>query len=50
MGPRRSRAIGLAKTRLQRLVTATAIDLMRLAAWVGSAPDPRPDGSRSLAS
>ena len=35
MGLRRSRYIGLAKTRLQHLVTAAAINLVRLAARVG---------------
>ena len=35
MGLRRARYVGLAKTRLQRLVTAAAINLMRLAAWIG---------------
>ena len=38
MGLRRSRYVGLAKTRLQHLVTAAAINLMRLAAWVGNTP------------
>ena len=38
MGLRSSRYIGLAKTHLQHLVTAAAINLMRLAAWVGNTP------------
>ena len=38
MGLRRSRTIGLAKTHLQHFVTAAAIDLMRLAAWVEDTP------------
>ena len=38
MGLRRSRTIGLAKTHLQRFVTAAAIDLVRLAAWVEDTP------------
>ena len=38
MGLRRSRYIGLAKTHLQHPVTAAAINLVRLAAWVGNTP------------
>ena len=38
MGLRRSRYVGLAKTHLQHLVTAAAINLMRLAAWLSDAP------------
>lgn len=38
MGLRRSRHAGLAKPPLQRLVTAAAINLVRLAAWVSDAP------------
>lgn len=38
MGLRRSRYLGLAKTHLQHLLTATAINLGRLAAWIGDTP------------
>ena len=38
MGLRRSRYIGLAKTHLQHLVTAAAINLMRLATWIRDTP------------
>ena len=41
MGLRRSRTIGLAKTHLQHLVTAAAIDLVRLAARAGDTPRTR---------
>ena len=35
MGLRRARPVGMAKARLQRLVGAAVINLMRLAAWIG---------------
>lgn len=38
MGLRRSRYLGLARTHLQHLLTATAINLGRLAAWIGDTP------------
>ena len=38
MGLRRARYVGLAKTHLQHFLTATAINLMRLAAWVQGTP------------
>ena len=38
MGLRRARYIGSAKTRLQHLVTAAPINLMRLAAWMRETP------------
>ena len=38
MGLCRSRYIGMAKTHLQHFVTAAAINLMRLAAWVEDTP------------
>jgi transposase len=37
-GLRRSRYIGLAKTHLQHLITATAINLVRVAAWLEGTP------------
>jgi transposase len=37
-GLRRSRYVGLAKTRLQHILTAAAIDLMRIADWLVEAP------------
>jgi transposase len=37
-GLRRTRYIGLAKTHFQHLVTAAAIDLVRVAAWLGGRP------------
>lgn len=37
-GLRRSRYIGLAKTHLQHILTAAAIDLMRIADWLVEAP------------
>lgn len=41
MGLRRARYVGIAKTRLQHLITAAAINLMRLGAWLGEAPAAR---------
>ncbi|WP_190273142.1 transposase, partial [Methylorubrum extorquens] len=41
MGLRRSRYLGLAKTHLQHLLTAAAINLGRLAAWIDDAPTAR---------
>ncbi|MDH2312375.1 transposase [Methylobacterium brachiatum] len=41
MGLRRSRYLGLARTHLQHLLTATAINLGRLAAWIGDTPASR---------
>jgi hypothetical protein len=38
MGLRRSRYLGLARTHLQHLLTATAINLGRLAAWSDDTP------------
>ncbi|MGE8131184.1 transposase [Methylobacterium sp. NPDC080182] len=38
---RRSRYLGLAKTHLQHLLTATAINLSRLAAWIDDTPAAR---------
>jgi len=38
LGLRRSRYIGLAKTHLQHVCTAVAIDLMRLADWLAETP------------
>jgi hypothetical protein len=35
---RRARYIGLAKTHLQHVLTATAINLVRLGAWLASEP------------
>ncbi|WP_417553733.1 transposase [Microbispora sp. NBC_01189] len=37
-GQRRSRYIGLAKTHLQSVLTATAINLVRLDAWLTGTP------------
>lgn len=37
-GLRRSRYVGLAKTHLQNLMIATALNLTRLAGWLGDAP------------
>jgi len=37
-GLRRSRYMGLAKTRLQHILTAAAINLMRTADWLEQAP------------
>lgn len=42
MGLRRSRYLGLAKTHLQHLLTAAAINLSRLAAWIDDVPAARP--------
>jgi hypothetical protein len=41
MGLRRARYLGIAKTRLQHLITAAAINLVRLAAWIGERPAAR---------
>ncbi len=41
MGLRRSRYLGLARTHLQHLLTATAINLDRLAAWIDDTPAAR---------
>lgn len=41
-GMRRCRYIGLAKTRLQQLIMAVAINLVRLLAWLLSPPDAPP--------
>ena len=38
LGLRRSRYRGLAKTHLQHVATAAAVDLGRLAAWFGATP------------
>jgi transposase len=38
MNLRRARYLGLAKTHLQHLITAAAINLVRLAAWIGDRP------------
>jgi hypothetical protein len=38
MDLRRSRYLGLARTHLQHLLTAKAINLGRLAAWIGDTP------------
>jgi hypothetical protein len=35
---RRSRYIGLAKTHLQHVLTAAAMNLTRIAAWLGGTP------------
>jgi len=35
---RRSRYIGLAKTHLQHILTAAAMNLIRIAAWLGGTP------------
>ena len=43
-GMRRSRYIGLAKTHLQHVLIATAINLVRVVAWLA---DPRPTKSRA---
>ena len=43
-GMRRSRYIGLAKTHLQHVLIATAINLVRVVAWF---VDPRPTKSRA---
>jgi transposase len=43
-GTRRSRYIGLAKTHLQHVLIATAINLVRVDAWLA---DPRPTKSRA---
>jgi transposase len=37
-GLRRSRYIGLAKTHFQNLLTATALNLLRVAAWLAERP------------
>ncbi len=37
-GLRRARYRGLAKTHLQHVLTATAINLLRIAAWLDGAP------------
>ena len=37
-GPHRSRYVGLAKTRLQRIATAAALNVVRLDAWLGREP------------
>ena len=41
MGLRRARYLGIDKTRLQHLITAAAINLVRLAAWIGERPTVR---------
>ncbi|GJG88102.1 hypothetical protein tb265_32830 [Gemmatimonadetes bacterium T265] len=38
MHPRQARYIGLAKTHLQHVLTAAALNLVRLGAWLGGAP------------
>lgn len=48
-GLRRSRYIGLAKTRLQHILTAAAIDLMRAADWFEKAPRAQTRRSRFAA-
>jgi transposase len=37
-GLRRCRYIGLAKTRLQHVITAAAVNLVRIAGWYGGTP------------
>lgn len=49
MGVRRSRYPGLAKTHMRRVLTATAINLGRLAAWIDDAPTARTRRSPSTA-
>ena len=48
-GVRRSRNIGLASTRLQHILTAAAIDLMRAAAWFEKVPRSQTRRSRFAA-
>lgn len=48
-GLRRTRYIGLLKTRLQHLATAAAINLARLAAWISDAPKAPTRQARFLA-
>jgi transposase len=40
-GSRRCRYIGLAKTHLQNIITATAVNLVRIADWVNGIPTAR---------
>jgi len=48
-GLRRTRYVGLAKTHLQHLATAAAMNLTRLAAWLDRAPKAHTRQSRFLA-
>ncbi len=48
-GLRRCRYIGLAKTRLQHVITAAAINLVRVAGWFAGAPVARTRLSRFAA-
>ena len=48
-GLRRSRYVGLAKTHLQHLLTAVAINLVRLVAWLADTPRSRTRRSRFAA-
>ena len=48
-GLRRSRYLGLAKTHLQHVITATAINLVRLGEWFAGTPTARTRRSRFAA-
>lgn len=48
-GLRRSRYVGLAKTRLQHIATAAAMNLTRMAAWLNDVPKARTRQSRFAA-
>jgi transposase len=48
-GLRRCRYIGLAKTQLQHLITATAVNLIRIADWLTAAPTAKTRRSRFAA-
>lgn len=48
-GLRRSRYLGLAKTRLQHILTSTAMNIMRITAWLQGVPHARTRISRFAA-
>ena len=49
-GMRRSRYIGMAKVHLGNLLTAVALNVLRLSEWLADKPEPRPGDRPSIGS